>query len=388
MTKTITGTLGYNTRAVHAGRKPNEQTGAVVEPIWQCSVYAQPYPGEFKYDYGRSMNPSYYPIEETLASLENGEHAAVVSSGVAAMTAVMSNLKSGDKIVMPTDVYGGTYRLFKQFFEKFGLQYAQIDLNDLDLAEKELKKNPQMLFLESPTNPLLKIYDLKELGALARKHGVLTVIDNTFASPYFQNPLDLGIDVVIHSASKYLGGHSDIVGGAIITNDKEYRDQMDFYRKAIGLHPDPFTIFLLRRGIKTLPLRMERIEKNAFAMARYLESHPRVEKVLYPGLPSHPQHGLAAKQMSGFSGMFSVFFNLTIEQTKKLISSFELITLAESLGAVETLVEHPATMTHQKIPAEVREKHGLTDGLIRFSAGIEDSEDLIADIEQALSAVK
>lgn len=385
--KKTSSDLGYFTKAVHAGQHPNELTGAIVEPISQCAVYAQKYPGDFKYDYGRSMNPNYYPLEEALAALEGAEFACVLSSGVAAMTAVTSVLKAGDNVVMPTDVYGGTYRLFKQIFERFGLVYTQVDLSDLGAVETALKNKPQMLYIESPTNPLLAVYDLAALSALAKKYQVLSVIDNTFASPYFQNPLRFGIDVVLHSTSKYIGGHSDIVGGAIMTNKKEFRESMDFARKAIGLHADPFTMFLMRRSIKTLPLRMEKHQENAFAIARYFESHAKVEKVLYPGLTSHPHHAIAKKQMSGFSGMMSVFFKLSNEQAKKLISSFKIITLAESLGATESLVEHPGSMTHQKIPKEVREKHGLTDGLIRFSIGIEDVKDLIADVEHALAQV-
>lgn len=379
--------MKYATFAVHAGQKPDERTGAVVTPIYQSSVYAQPSPGDFKYDYGRSMNPNYYPLEEALAALEYGKYATVVSSGVGAMTAVMTLLKGGDHVIMPTDVYGGTYRLFKQIFEKYGIRYTQLDLTDLKVVEKALRTNVQMLYMESPTNPLMTVYDLKVLADVARKNNVISVVDNTFASPYFQNPLNFGIDIVLHSASKYIGGHSDIVGGTIMTNKPEIREKMDFARKSMGLHADPFTMFLMRRGIKTLPLRMEKIQENAFALAKHFESHPKVEKVLYPGLASHPQHDIAKKQMSGYSGMMSVFFKLTNEQAKKLISSFEIITLAESLGAVESLVEHPASMTHQKIPKEVREKNGLTDGLIRFSAGIEDADDLIADVEQALQKV-
>ncbi len=379
--------MKFSTKAVHAGQSPDLQTGAVNTPIYQSSVYAQPSPGSFKYDYGRSMNPGYYPLEEALASLEQGKYATVVSSGVGAMTAVMTLLKQGDKVIMPTDVYGGTYRLFKQIFEKYGVQYTQLDLTDIGAVEDALKNNVQMLYMESPTNPLLTIYDLKKLADIAEKYGVLSVVDNTFASPYFQNPLTLGIDIVLHSASKYIGGHSDIVGGVVVTNDESIREKMDFARKSMGLHVDPFTMFLMRRGIKTLAIRMERIEENAFALAKFFESHPKVDKVLYPGLPSHPQHEIAKKQMSGYSGMLTVFFKLTNDEAKKLISSFEIITLAESLGAVESLVEHPASMTHQKIPKEVREKNGLTDGLIRFSLGIEDIEDLIADVSQALEKI-
>ncbi|MCC6954069.1 MAG: PLP-dependent transferase [Deltaproteobacteria bacterium] len=380
--------VGYRTRSVHAGQRPNELTGAVVTPIYQCSVYAQQSPGEFRYDYGRSMNPNYYPLEEALAAIEYASQATVVSSGVGAMTAVMTLTKSGDRVVMPTDVYGGTYRLFKQFFEKYGVRCDQIDFSDLNKVEDALRAGTKLLYMESPSNPLLAIYDLRALAALAKKYGAVSVVDNTFASPYFQNPLKLGIDIVLHSCSKYIGGHSDIVGGAIMTNDPAVREQMDFARKSMGLHLDPFTMFLMRRGIKTLPLRCERQQENAFAIAQYLEKHPLVERVLYPGLPSHPNHELAKKQMSGFSGMLSCYFRLSLEQSKKLISSFKIITLAESLGAVESLVEHPASMTHQKIPREVREKHGLSDGLIRFSMGIEDVEDLIADFEQAFDTVR
>jgi cystathionine beta-lyase/cystathionine gamma-synthase len=386
-TKEILEEKGYLTRAVHAGQKANPLNGAIVEPIYQCSVYQQEYPGEFKSDYGRSMNPNYYPLEEAMAALEYGKHATVVSSGVAAMTAVMTLLSAGDKVIMPTDVYGGTYRLFKQFFERYGISYTQLDLTDHQRVEDELRTGVKLLYLESPTNPLLTIYDLKALSDLAKKYNAISVVDNSFASPYFQNPLKLGVDIVIHSTSKYIGGHSDVVGGVVVTNDEPTRAQMDFARKSMGLHPDPLSMFLLRRSIKTLPLRMEKHQENALKMARYFEKHPRVDKVLYPGLTSHPQHELAKKQMSGFSGMLSVFFKLENEQSKKLISTFKIITLAESLGGVESLVEHPSSMTHEKIPKEVREAHGLTDGLIRFSAGIENAEDLIEDIEVALKRV-
>lgn len=380
--------VGYGTKAVHAGQHANPLTGAVVDPISQCSVYAQKAPGEFRFDYGRSMNPNYYPLEEALAALEGAEFATVLSSGVGAMTAVSTLCSAGDKVIIPTDLYGGTYRLFKQFFERYGVTYTQLNLGDLNAVEDALKLGAKMLYIESPTNPLLTIYDLAALAKLGRAYGALTVVDNTFASPYFQNPLRHGIDIVLHSCSKYIGGHSDIVGGAVMTNSKDVSEQMDLARKSMGLHIDPFTMFLMRRGMKTLPLRMEKQQANAMTIATYLEKHPRVERVLYPGLPSHPQHELAKKQMSGFSGMMSVYFALSNDQAKTLISSFEIITLAESLGAVETLVEHPASMTHQKIPKEVREKNGLSDGLIRFSIGIEDVEDLIADLENAFSKLR
>ena len=383
--KNIIKSSGYQTKLIHAGQSPNPITGAVLEPIYQCAVYAQEYPGEFKHDYGRSMNPNYYSLEEALASLEGAEHAAVVSSGVASMTAVVTMLKAGDKVLTTADMYGGTYRLFTQFFEKFGIEFTLMDLNNLNAVEDFLKKEkPKMVYMESPTNPLLTIYDIEAISALAKKYNAISVIDSTFASPYFQKPIALGCDIVLHSTTKYIGGHSDAVGGVVITNNKEYRDWADYARKSMGLHPDPFSMFLTRRSLKTLALRMERHQENALKLATYLEKHPKVERVLYPGLPSHPQHQLAKKQMTGFSGMLSVYFKLGLEETKKLISSFDIITLAESLGAVETLVEHPASMTHQKIPKEVREAHGLSDGLIRFSVGIEDINDLIGDIERAL----
>ncbi len=376
--------MRFSTIAVHAGTEPNQLTGAVVEPIYQCSVYAQKTPGEFKYDYGRSMNPNFYHLEEALAALEKGAFSTVVSSGVAAMTAVMTLVQAGETVIIPTDLYGGTYRLFKQVLEKWGLKYIQIDLNELGQVEEALRGGAKMVYIESPTNPLLTIYDLAVLGELAKKYGAISVIDNTFASPYFQNPLEHGIDIVLHSCSKYIGGHSDIIGGVVISNNEQWYRQMDFARKSIGLHCDPFTMFLMRRGMKTLGIRMTRCQENAFAVARYLEKHPKVERVIYPGLESHPQHKIARKQMSGYSGMITAYFNMPNEDAKRLISSFRIFTLAESLGAVESLVEHPASMTHQKIPKEIREKHGLTDGLIRFSIGIEDSEDLLEDLEQAL----
>ncbi len=375
---------GYATKALHAGIKPNEITGAIVDPISQCSVYAQKFPGEFRYDYGRSMNPNFYPLEEALAALEFAEHATVVSSGVAAMTAIITLVKSGDTVLLPTDLYGGTYRLYVQLFGQYGINFKQIDMMDLDRVENELKQGVKMLYAESPTNPLLQIYDIQALAQLARKYQAISVCDNTFATPVFQNPLKLGIDIVLHSASKYLGGHSDIVGGAIMTNDGDVHSQMDFARKSIGLHHDPLSMFLLRRGIKTLPLRMERHEQNALKFAKHLEAHPKVERVIYPGLDSHPQHSLAKKQMSGFSGMVSVVFKTDLEETKNVVSRLEVITLAESLGAVESLVQIPASMSNKKIPEELRKKHGLEDGLVRFSVGIENIEDLIADIDQAL----
>jgi cystathionine beta-lyase/cystathionine gamma-synthase len=386
MTK-ATDHLGLFTKAVHAGQRPNPLTGAVVEPISQCSVYAQSSPGEFKYDYGRSMNPNFYPLEEALAALEHAQHATVVSSGVATMTALMVLLKAGDRVLIPTDLYGGTYRIFKQIYEHYGLHYTQVDMTDLRLVEAELKEGATMLYMESPTNPLLQVYDLGALSALGKKYSVISVVDNTFASPICQNPLELGADIVLHSCSKYIGGHSDIVGGALMTNNPHYRERLAFARTAMGLHCDPMTMFLMRRGIKTLPLRVHRQQESALKFAQHFEKHPRVERVIYPGLTSHPQHLLAKKQMKGFGGMLSLTFKADIEETKQIVSSFDIFTLAESLGAVESLVQQPAMMSNAKIPKEVREKNGLKDGLIRISIGIEDVDDLIADLENAIRKV-
>lgn len=379
--------LGLQTLAIHAGNKPNPLTGAILDPIYQCSVYAQPAPGEFRYDYGRSMNPNFYPLEEALAALEGAKYATVVSSGVGAITTIITLVKAGDTVIIPTDLYGGTYRVFVQIFGNYGVNFVQVDMTDLNKVEDALKKGAKMLYAESPTNPMLQIYDLSALSALAKKYSVLSIMDNTFATPVFQNPLSLGFDAVLHSASKYLGGHSDIVGGAVMTNNLEIREKTDFARKSLGVHLDPMSMFLLRRGLKTLPLRMAQHEKNAQAFASYLESHKKVSKVLYPGLESHPQHSMAKKQMKGFSGMVSVEFNLNEKELNKFVSSFKVITLAESLGAVESLVQIPAAMSNKKIPEELRKANGLGDGLVRFSVGIEDINDILEDIEQALGSV-
>jgi len=335
------------------------------------------------------MNPDFYPLEAALAALEGAHHATVVSSGVGAMSCLLGLLEERARIVMPSDVYGGTYRLFQRIFANIGIEVEQVDMADLDLVESALNENSRttILYVESPTNPLLQVYDLRVLSTIAKQCNAISVLDSTFASPIFQNGLALGFDVVLHSCSKYLGGHSDIVAGALMTNDQEIKRQLDFTRTSMGLHLDPTTMFLLRRSMKTLPLRMQRHQSNAMIVAKYLEAHRRVRRVLYPGLESHPQHHIAVRQMSGFSGMVSVDFDLDISTVSKLISSFGLFKLAESLGAVESLVEQPALMTHMKIPAEVRRLHGLTDGLVRFSVGIEDAEDLVEDLDGALSAI-
>jgi len=380
---------GPSTSAIHSGVEVDASTGAIIQPIHMSSVYVQPEPGEFKYDYGRSMNPDFYPLEAALAALEHADHATVVSSGVGAMSCLLGLLDEGARIVMPTDVYGGTYRLFQRIFAQVGIRIEQIDMTDLDLVDKALRggSHTTILYAESPTNPLLFVYDLREISIIAKRYGAISVLDSTFASPIFQNGISLGFDVVLHSCSKYLGGHSDIVAGCLMTNNLEIKQKLDFTRTSMGLHSDPFTMFLLRRSLKTLPLRMARHQSNAMILAEYLEGHRMVRRVLYPGLKSHPQHHIAVRQMHGFSGMMSVEFDVDTSAVSKLIAGFRLFTLAESLGGVESLVEQPALMTHMKIPANIRKAHGLADALVRFSVGIEDAEDLVDDLDRALSAL-
>lgn len=380
--------MKFATKAVHIGYKPDPTTGSIMPPIYMTSTYVQESPGETKgYDYTRAGNPNFTILEEILASLENAEYATVFSSGLGALTGLISMLSQGDSVVAFDGVYGGTYRLFNSIFKRYGIQFLSIDPSSPKALEKALEKKPKWLFFETPTNPLLEIYDIAAFVNIARQHHVLTIVDNTFATPYFQNPLKFGVDVVWHSTTKYIGGHSDVVGGVVMTNDKSMKEKLDFARKAIGLNPSPFDVWLLTRGVKTLALRMEQHQKNALTIARFLQNHPKVKKVYFPGLESHHNHDLAKRQMSGFGGMLSVEFNLSLENTKKLISSFKLFSLAESLGGVESLVSYPATMTHASIPLEERLRIGLSDELIRFSVGIEDSEDLIADLNQALKSV-
>lgn len=377
--------MKFATRAIHAGNESDAETGAIMPPIYMTSTFVQETPGTTKgYDYTRAGNPNFTILEKLLASLEDAKHATVFSSGLGALTGLISTLSSGDRVVGFTGVYGGTYRLFNSVFNRYGVHFDSIDHPTPEALEMALAKKPKWLIFETPTNPLLTIYDIKELAKTAKRHGVLTIVDNTFATSYFQNPLHLGADAVWHSTTKYTGGHSDVIGGAVMTNHDILKDALDFARMAIGLNPSPFDTWLLTRGIKTLAIRMEQHQHNAFAVVRFLESHPKVNKIYYPGLESHPNHEAAKKQMKGFGGMVSVEFNLSLEDTKKLISSFKLFSLAESLGGVESLVCHPATMTHAAIPLEKRHNCGISDGLVRFSIGIEDSQDLIDDINKNL----
>lgn len=380
--------MKFATKAIHVGCDPDKETGAIMPPIYMTSTFVQEAPGESKgYDYTRANNPNYTILEKQLASLEEAEYATIFSSGLGALTGLISTLSKGDRVLAINGVYGGTYRLFNSVFNRFGVEFQSFMPTSLDDLEKTIESKPKWLFFETPTNPLLDIFDISAYAKIAKRHGVLTIIDNTFASPYFQNPLLLGADIVWHSTTKYMGGHSDVIGGVAMTNSATFKKDLDFARKALGLNPSPFDAWLITRGVKTLALRMEQHQQNAMAIARFLESHPKVKKVHYPGLESHPGHAVAKKQMTGFGGMLSVEFNLSLESTKKLISSFTLFALAESLGGVESLVSYPATMTHASIPKEERDRIGLTDSLVRFSVGIEDSSDLINDLKEALELV-
>lgn len=380
--------MKFSTKAIHVGQIPDPGTGAIIPPIYMTSTYVQEAPDKHKgYDYTRAGNPNFTSLEQTLAVLEEGKYATVFSSGLGATTGLISNLQTGDMVIAGNDLYGGTFRLFDQIFQNFGVSLLNIDTLNLEEVENVLKQQPKMIFLESPTNPLLKISDLAAINKLAKKYKVLSVVDNTFATPYFQNPLNLGADLVLHSTTKYMGGHSDVIGGVVITNNKVLKEEMDFTRMAMGLNPSPFDTWLISRGLKTLSVRMDKHAQNALSVAGFLETHHRVRKVYYPGLSSHPQHTLAKKQMKGFGGIVSVEFDLGLEQTKKLISSFQVFSLAESLGGVESLVEHPASMTHASISKEKRERNGLSDGLVRFSVGIEDEDDLIEDLRIQLSLI-
>lgn len=379
--------MKFATQAIHVGSDPDPLTGAIMPPIYMTSTFVQDAPGETKgYEYTRAHNPNFTILEKVLASLEGAKYATIFSSGLGALTALISTLSTGDLVVGINGLYGGSYRLFNSVFSRFGIEFLSIPSPTPQALEEALSKKPKWLFFETPTNPILEVFDIAALAKTAKSHGALTVVDNTFATPYFQNPLTLGVDIVWHSTTKYVGGHSDAIGGVAMTNDERTKQSFDFARKSIGVNPSPFDAWLLTRGVKTMALRMEQHQRNAFDVAQFLESHPKVKRVYYPGLKSHPSHGIASKQMRGFGGMVSAEFHLSLEQTKQLISSFKLFCLAESLGGVESLVCHPTTMTHASVPVEKRQLYGIADGLVRFSIGIEDSQDLIDDLATALEA--
>lgn len=374
--------MKFSTKAIHAGQHPDKETGAVMPPIYMSSTYKQDHPTINKgYDYTRANNPNFSFLEEQLASLENAKYATVFSSGLGALTSYISTLQKGDKIVALEGIYGGTWRMLHKVFLKLGVETILLSGNDLNQLKNALSLKPAFLLFETPTNPLLTIHDIESLSSLAKKHGVITLVDNTFATPYFQNPLDLGADIVWHSSTKYLGGHSDLLGGAMITNDEQIKKDLDFARFSIGTNPSPFDTWLISRSIKTLALRMEKHAENAMKFAQFLKSHQYVKNVYYPGLTDHIGYKIAKKQMRGFSGMVSCEFKLSNEKTQRMISSYQLFTLAESLGGVESLVCHPQTMTHASIPKEKREEIGITGGLVRFSVGLEDIDDLIDDVD-------
>ena len=379
-------TSGFGTKAIHAGQEPDPRTGAVMVPIYQTSTFAQSSPGKHTgYEYARTGNPTRTAYEACVASLENGKHALAFSSGLATIDTLLHTLKSGDHVICSDDVYGGTFRLFDKVLRRFGLDFTFMDLSDLSKVKAAFRPNTRMLWIESPTNPMLKIFDIKALASLAREKNVLSIVDNTFMSPYFQRPLDLGADAVIHSVTKYMNGHSDVVGGVFITSRDDLYQSVKFLQNSVGAVPGPQDCFLVMRGLKTLHVRMKEHEQNAFEIAKFLEAHPKVTKVLYPGLPSHPQHELARAQMHGFGGMISFEVKGGLSEATRVLEKTRLFTLAESLGGVESLIEHPAIMTHASVPAENRKALGISDSLIRISVGIEDVKDLISDLSQALS---
>lgn len=380
--------MHIQTKLIHGGISEDPTTGAVSVPIYQTSTYRQDGVGQPKqYEYSRSGNPTRFALEELIADLEGGVRGFAFSSGLSGIHAVFSLFQAGDHILLGDDVYGGTFRLFDKVLTKNGLEYTIIDTSNLDKIEQSIKPNTKALYLETPSNPLLKITDLEKSATLAHQHGLIVIADNTFATPYFQRPLDLGSDIVVHSGTKYLGGHSDVVAGLVTSNHKDLADQIGFYQNAIGAVLGPQDSWLLQRGIKTLSVRMEEHQKNAFVIADFLFSHPAVEKVYYAGLPDHELHGVAKQQMSGFSGMIS--FTLKNEESAiPFVESLQLFTLAESLGGVESLVEIPSVMTHASIPKEKLEEAGIKDGLIRLSVGIEYGQDLINDLAQAFDRIK
>ncbi len=375
------------TRTIHGGQYPDPSTGAVMTPIYATSTYAQRAPGEHQgFEYSRTQNPTRFAYERCIADLESGQRGFAFASGMAAMATVLELLSPGDHILVMDDVYGGTFRLFNNVRQRSaGLEFTFVDMTDLSAVIKAIQPNTRMIWVESPSNPLLKIVDLAAIAQIAKQHKLIACADNTFATPMSQRPLELGFDIVVHSATKYLNGHSDVVNGvAVVGDNPELIKQLAYLQNAIGAIAGPFDSFLALRGLKTLALRMERHHQNALCLAGWLEQHPRVEKVYYPGLISHPQHNLAKKQMALFGGMISAVLKLSLEETKKMLSSCRIFTLAESLGGVESLIEHPAIMTHASIPQATREQLGISDGLIRLSVGIEAIEDLQEDLQQAL----
>lgn len=378
--------LKFNSKTIHGGQHPDKAYGAVMPPIYQTSTYAQTTPGGHKgYEYSRTGNPTRQALEDLLASIESGNYGLAFGSGLAAMDAVIKLLDPGDEVVSTNDLYGGSYRIFKQIFEKFGIKFRFTAMQEVSEIEKHITDKTRLIWVETPTNPMMNIIDIKAVSKLAKKHNILLAVDNTFASPFLQRPIELGADIVMHSATKYLGGHSDVVVGALVVKEKALADKLYFIQNASGAVCGPMDSFLTLRGIKTLSVRMQRHCDNGEAIAQYLKKHPKIEKVYWPGFPEHPNHAIAKDQMDGFGGMISfVTKGSSYEDAIKIVEKLKIFTLAESLGGVESLAGHPASMTHASIPKEEREKSGVVDALIRLSVGIEDVADLIADLEQAI----
>lgn len=379
--------MKFNTKVIHAGVEPDPTTGAIMTPIFQTSTYVQNAPGDHKgFEYARTQNPTRNVLQDNLAALENGKFGLAYASGLAAVDAVLKMLSPGDEVLSTNDLYGGSYRIIVRVFGKFGIESRFIDMSDASNFEAAIRPNTKLIWIETPTNPMLNIVDIEAICRIAKKHGIMTCVDNTFASPYLQTPLDLGADIVLHSATKYLGGHSDVVLGALVTSNETYHEQLKFIQNASGATPGPQDCFLVIRGIKTLHLRVQRACENARKIAEWLLTQPKVKHVYYPGFASHPNHDIAKKQMRDFGGMVSFTLHEdTQEAAVRVLTATHLFSLAESLGGVESLIGHPATMTHASIPREERLKVGLTDSLIRLSCGVEDVDDLIDDLAKALA---
>lgn len=377
--------FGFSTKAIHAGQEPDPTTGAIMTPVYMTSTYVQESPGVHKgWEYSRTHNPTRKAYENCMASLENGKFGFAFASGCAATTTVLHLLKNSDHVIAMDDMYGGTFRLFDKVLKPMGLNFSFVDLTNISEFEKAIKPSTKMVWLETPTNPTLKLADIEAISKLSKSKGILVVVDNTFMSPYFQKPLDLGADIVVHSATKYIGGHSDVVGGIAVTSSNDIAQKLAFLSNSMGAIQGPFDSFLALRSLKTLPIRMKAHQENALKVAQFLESHPKVARVIYPGLPSHPQFQLAKKQMSGFSGMITFYIKGGLSEAREFLEKVKIFSLAESLGGVESLVEHPAIMTHASVPVEKRKELGIDDSLIRLSIGIEDIEDLLKDLKEAL----
>lgn len=377
------------TRCIHAGQEPDPTTGAIMTPVYQTSTFVQSSPGQFieNYDYSRSANPTRTALEENLASLEGGRHGICFASGSASLAACIHLLSTGDHVLLCDDVYGGTFRMFNNVFGQLGIDFTRIDMTNAAVTRDAFTDKTKLVWVETPTNPMLKIVDIQMVAEIAKEKGALTVVDNTFATPYLQNPLKFGADIVSHSCTKYIGGHSDLISGALIVNDDDLADRLHYIQNAVGAVPAPWDCFLLLRSTKTLHVRMERHCSNARRIAHYLVDHPAIERVIYPGLSTHPQHQIARQQMRDFGGMITLTLKGGLSESRTFLESLQLFSLAESLGGVESLVEHPAIMTHASVDEDARRELGISDGLVRLSVGIEDVDDLLGDLDQALEAI-